>query len=375
MGTWRNYVTKQLSFTRYATPMEVELDPGQSRPISIHRRGTWRSFPNEGTWEWRDGAGLLFKDGGLYLLGGWNSDRGPMNEVWFTRDFEHWQLLMANASWQGRHGAGWVVHQNRLFVAGGDLIDDVWSSAGGVDWREIAPAPFGKRYTPMAVSDGNRLLFHGGLYWEPYDWCVFEPECSVVGLDDVRTSRTRLAQQAPWSGRGLIHGGAFFRGHIYVIGGGLKLDLPGATLTETVAEYSDVWSSADGIDWRLESEQVAVEPRTHYALTATPHGCYAANGSVGLQISTSSKVFFAPDCVHFWPCWIPAWAPAREFAGLFQRVDRDRRRASQYGRYGDLAILSRGGRVNRMPLHYAPFVFARASCTANGSPEDVKIDE
>lgn len=210
-----------------------------------------------------------------------------------------------NAPWPRRHGAAWVVHRNRLYVIGGDLIDDVWSSADGVNWRlERAIAPFGKRYTPMGVSDGERLLLYGGQYWEPYDWCVFQPECVAVGFNDLWVSQRgrnwhQLTISAPWSGRGLVHGGAYFNGRIYVIGGGLKAGLPGALLAETVAEFSDIWSSADGIIWQLETTELGFTPRTHFALIATSHGCYVANGSVGTQLELSSEVFFAADCVHF----------------------------------------------------------------------------
>jgi hypothetical protein len=320
-GTSRASATRLLTLDRYSEPIEVEFEPGRKRSISLHRRGTWRSFPNQGTWEWRDGAGLLVKDGGLYLLGGWNSDRGGLNDVWFTRDLEHWQLLLARAPWVGRHGSGWVVHHDRLYVIGGDLIDDVWSSADGVQWRqERAAAAFGKRYTPVAISDGTRLLLYGGQYWEPYDWCVFKPECSAVGLNDVWSSPDgstwQLVDRAPWSGRALVHGGAYFKGRIYVIGGGLKLGLPGASLTETIAEFADVWSSPDGVQWRLESNQFEFAPRTHFALTATPHGCYVANGSVGTQPNVSREIFFAPDCVHFSAVPVPADMGPRHASSL-----------------------------------------------------------
>ncbi len=276
------------------------------RRVSVHRRGSWRSFENAGSWDWRDGAGLLAKDGGLYLLGGWNSETLTKNDVWFTRDLQSWTRLTTAAPWAARHGAAWVVHQDRLHVIGGDLIDDAWSSADGIAWRrESAQAPFGKRYTPSAVSDGQRILLYGGQYWAPYDWCAFDPVCSAVGLNDVWVSPDGAAwsqiARAPWAGRGLVHGGAHFRGRTYVIGGGLKLGLPGATLTETVQEYSDIWSSADGITWRLEANTLGFPPRTHFAVLATDTSCWVANGSVGTQLNTSAEVFRADDCVNFKP--------------------------------------------------------------------------
>jgi hypothetical protein len=297
--------TRQITLSDFGVETSVELGAGTSRVVSIHRKGTWRQFPNGDSWDWRDGAGLLAKDGGLYLLGGWNSDTGAKNDVWFTRDLSNWTRLTAAAPWPARHGSAWLVHQDRLYVIGGDLIDDVWSSADGVNWRaEASRASFGKRYTPNAVSDGERIILYAGQYWEPYDWCAFDVVCVAVGLADVWSSGdgaswTRRVETAPWTGRGLIHGGARFKGRIYLIGGGLKMGLPGDSIPETIAEDSDIWSSADSITWTREATELGFPPRTHFAVLATESGCWIANGSVGTQSNTSSDVYFAPDCVHF----------------------------------------------------------------------------
>ncbi|MBS0366255.1 MAG: hypothetical protein JSR67_10585 [Proteobacteria bacterium] len=308
-GTSNSTTVHSVVFPAFDTPVTVEFEPGDSRAVSVHRRGTWRTLANQNTWHWRDSAGLLVKDGGLYLLGGWaDDDPGDtgFHDVWFTSDLQNWKLLTPAAPWEGRHGAAWLVHNNRLYVMGGDLIPDTWSSADGIDWRqENGAAPFGKRYTPVAISDGSQIILYEGQYWSPYDWCAFQPECAAVGLNDVwrspdAASWEQVTAHAPWSGRGLVHGGAYFRGRIYVIGGGLKLAVPGATISETVAQFSDIWSSGDGgATWRLEATHLGFPPRTHFALTAAPGGCYVANGSIDRQENTSSDAYFAPDCIHF----------------------------------------------------------------------------
>lgn len=283
----------------------MEVLPGVTRIVSAHRRGSWRSFPNTDSWGWRDGAGLLVKDGQLFLLGGYRAGEGSQNEIWSSNDVQHWTLLNGEAPWPGRHGAAWVVHAGRLFVISGDLNDDVWSSADGITWRKDAiGAPFGKRYTPNAISDGKQIILYAGQYWAPYDWCAFEVVCRAVGLSDVWSSAdgntwTQLTKSAPWAGRGLVHGAAYFQGRIYVIGGGLKMGLPGYTVAETVAEFSDIWSSADGVSWRLEANTLGFLPRTHFSLVSTPNGCFVSDGSVGTQGNFSNDLFFAPDCVNF----------------------------------------------------------------------------
>lgn len=300
----------------------------ERRVVSVHREGTWRAFPNEDSWTWRDGAGLLAKDGGLYLLGGWNSELGINSEVWFTTDVEHWDLLAPHAPWPPRHGGGWVVHGNRLYVIGGDLIDDAWSSVDGIQWRkERGQAPFGRRYTPSVASNGARIVLYGGQDWVPDPTCATGALCGAIGFNDVwatvprdrgrqATLWTRLVEGAPWSPRGLVHGGAYFKGRFYVVGGGLKALLPGQPLAETVAESNDVWSSANAEHWVLETTDAGFAARTHFALLATPHGCYVANGSVGTQLNTSPDMFFAPDCVHFAPTVDPSPMARRHASSL-----------------------------------------------------------
>lgn len=300
-----NYGTpqEQRAFTvrvdAFEQAADVQLIPGWSRKLSVHRRGTWRSFANLDSWDWRDGTGLLAKDGGLYLLGGWNSSTGGKNDVWFTADLYGWKRLLEHAPWPGRHGAAWVVHQDRLHVIGGDFLTDSWSSADGVNWTlSAAAAPFGTRYTPNAVSTGSQIILYAG-------------QGGTEGLNDVWASPDggawrELVTHAPYEGRGLIHGGVWFKGRIYLIGGGVKSVPPGKTAAETTHEYADIWSSADGVAWTREALTLGFTPRTHFAVLATQDGCYVANGSVGTQPNFTNEVFFAPDCVHFQPLADPS---------------------------------------------------------------------
>ena len=303
-GDERGNRTIEIPFAAFGDETAVVIEAGHSRIVSVHQRGTWRSFPNTDSWPWRDGAGLLVKDGTLFLLGGWSSD-AYLSDVWSSRNVRDWSLLTSGRPWGPRHGAGWVVHRDRMYVISGDLAEDVWSSADGIEWTlETQKGPFGKRYAPNAVSDGNRIYLYAGQYWGPYDWCADEPECFAIGLNDVWATDDgqnwgALTYRSPWAGRGLVHGGAYFNGRIYVVGGGLKLALPGMALADTVAEFTDIWSSADGFNWRKEADTLGFTPRTHFSLLATPRGCYVSDGSVTHQPNLSNDVYFAPDCIHF----------------------------------------------------------------------------
>jgi hypothetical protein len=300
----------------------LATDDGLRRVVSVHRKGSWVKHANEDSWDWRDGAGLLVKDGLLYLLGGYRANEGSQNEVWASSDARNWTRLVEIAPWTGRHGAGWVVHGDRLWVIGGDLETDVWSSQDGLSWEQMTGnAPFAARYTPNAVSDGKRMILYAGQTWSPVNACGTASGCEAVGFNDVWASSDgkrwqRLIASAPWEGRGLIHGGVWFNGRIYLVGGGLKDVAPGATVSETAREFSDIWSSADGVQWRREATELGFAPRTHFSIVATPHGCFVSDGSVGTQAGFSSEVHFAPDCVRFEPIPDPSPMERRHASSL-----------------------------------------------------------
>lgn len=298
----------------------VEIDGLGPRRVGLFRSGQWRMFANTDSWEERDGAGLLLLNGELYLLGGWLA--GPVtNEVWKTSDLSNWQFL-GHAPWAPRHGAAWLVHDQRLWVIGGDLIDDVWSSPDGVSWTmESSAAPFGKRYTPNAASVGGEIVVYAGQDWLPVEWCYERPDCTARGLRSVWKSRdgrtwSQATPEAPWAGRGLIHGQAMHNGEIMLIGGGLKVTPPNERYAETSAEFSDIWSSADGVNWRLRMSRFSFAPRTHFSVTSTPIGCFVSDGSIGTQNNLSSDLFHAPDCVDFAPVPDPPPMQARHASSM-----------------------------------------------------------
>lgn len=298
----------------------VNIDGLGTRQVQLVRQGQWREVPHLGQWAPRDGAGLLALDGAMYLLGGWLE--GPVtNEVWKTVDLVNWQFL-GYAPWPARHGAAWLVHNKRLWVIGGDLYEDVWSSADGVIWtQETAQAPFGQRYTPNAVSINGEIVVYGGQDWTPVPWCHERPDCQARGVpgvwksSDGKTWREALTS-TPWAPRALMHGSAVFQGEIFVVGGGLKVAPPNERYTETSAEFNDIWSSNDGMRWTLRSSSLGFTPRTHASLLSTDLGCYVSDGSVGWQNNLSNDFFYAADCVSFAPVAVPPELPKRHASSL-----------------------------------------------------------
>ena len=177
----------------------------------------------------RDGAGAYYLNNDLYLVGGWNPNdkinfpKITSNDVWKSADYGiSWTQIKANSfvsdnhsikDWKGRHSAGYVVHNNEMFLIGGDAnqgyhIDDIWKSKDGASWEMVNSRP-------------------------------------------------------PWAPR-TLHLTFSYKEFIYVIGGQtMPKFVKDVNLDEIY--YRDVWRSTDGKDWeKIEVTTDFFSPRGGY---------------------------------------------------------------------------------------------------------------
>lgn len=151
-------------------------------------------------------------------MGGWHGGRlehrSASNEVWSSSDGAEWKQQTASAGWSPRMAAGVVAFKDKMWLMGGnekyyygtdaDLRNDVWSSADGIAW-------------------------------------------------------TQATDKAPWSPRAYI-APVVLNDRIYVFGGG--------NYDPKFHGKNDVWSSADGKNWTLETEAAPWSPRIWFAANA-----------------------------------------------------------------------------------------------------------
>jgi hypothetical protein len=128
----------------------------------------WTQITDEAAFAPRDGAGALSFQKQMWLLGGWNpSDKKFFphvcnSEVWSTPDGKTW-ALQTHADWEGRHTAGYAVHDDKMWIVGGDPIqghyqNDVWHSSDGTHWQQAtASVPWGPRALHYTVAFENKL--------------------------------------------------------------------------------------------------------------------------------------------------------------------------------------------------------------------------
>jgi hypothetical protein len=179
---------------------------------AFHHQGNW--YSNDGlTWAKTElpVAGLnsgvqkyvQFNDA-IYALGTMEGNHTEMrvgSRIARTRDFRHWQVVAETSELPSRIFYGAVVFKNLIWLMGGfdgkNYYNDVWNSPDGVHWTRVA----------------------GTVGWSPRN----------VGAVVV------------------------FKDRIWMIGGGVIDGTP----SNNANSGGEVWSSSDGINWRLETDKMA----------------------------------------------------------------------------------------------------------------------
>lgn len=219
----------------------------------------------------RDGAGMVELNGATYMLGGWRNTYEAQftpdfpetglwgccttSEVWRTTDGVSWEML-GNAPWEGRHMAGWVAFNGKLWVIGGDTnhahyMHDVWNSPDGTHWTQVTNSlPWGDRVLHYTVAYNGFLYVMGG---QQLPEAIHPPPVPYPTAPVYYSDVWRSADGVNWeqigsmpAATGMICGSVVFNNAIWVIGGGQYGD---DTLGTAGIATNAVWSTTDGINW------------------------------------------------------------------------------------------------------------------------------
>jgi hypothetical protein len=312
--------------------------------VQLHRqnkmvddvRYTWHCVTQQAPFAPRDGAGALVYDGRMWLLGGWNPGdkthfpRICNNEVWSSENGCDWTLVKPNsfldasfdgrADWEGRHTAGYAVHDNRMWIVGGDVNQghyhaDVWHSQDGAQWTQAnpdAPVPWGPRALHYTVAFDDKMWVMGGQT-VPQLAAEDEHRYSDIWHSSDGANWQQVTRREPaWAPRGMIGGSAVFQDRIWILGGGLydTPAHPGRVF------YSDVWSSGDGAEWTLHTPAAPWVARQYHEVAVFDDRLWVLEGWNG---ANRSDVWHSQDGAHWSPLETP-WAP-RHAASVFVHDD------------------------------------------------------
>jgi hypothetical protein len=232
----------------------------------------WVKVTEKAEWQARDSSGeMVFRDQ-LWLLGGWfDSFAAPPRDVWSSADGKDWKKVASEAPWKYSDLPMTATFKDRMWIMGGwyngrleghGATNEVWSSVDGVQWDPATPAAdWSPRIASAIVEFKDRLWILGGT--ENY---YFGDQSSlkndVWSSADGKSWKLETAN-APWSPRA-YHQAVVLNGKIWVMAGG-----------NYVPEYqakNDVWCSEDGVHWEQVTEHApwssrlwfsAVEYREH----------------------------------------------------------------------------------------------------------------
>jgi hypothetical protein len=246
----------------------------------------WTNVTRQAQFAPRDGAGALtFKDR-MWLIGGWNPrdktffPRICNNEVWSSQDGALWTLVKPNtfkdknfdptSDWEGRHCAGYVVYKDKMWIVGGDgnqghHMYDVWNSADGKSWTYVnkgKPVPWRPRALHYTLVYQDKIWIMGGQTNPPFVKVEEKFYRDIWNTDDGVRWKEVVPQEPYWSTRGMIAGSVVFKNRMWILGGG-TYDTP---KQPDRTFYNDVWSSADGVHWKLHVESAPWDPRQFHSV-------------------------------------------------------------------------------------------------------------
>lgn len=229
------------------------------------RTADWVQVTNKAPWQPRDSSGELVFQDRLWILGGWfDSYSAPPRDVWSSPDGQTWTLAVQEAPWKYSDLPMTLTFKDRMWMMGGwyngrltghGASSEVWSSADGVNWEQATrQAGWSPRIAAGAVVFQDRMWVLGGT--ENY---YFGDETSLK--NDVWSSADGRewkleTEHAPWSPRA-YHAAVVHAGKLWVLGGG-----------NYVPQYqalNDVWCSADGVHWEQVTAGAAWSPRIWFS--------------------------------------------------------------------------------------------------------------
>ncbi|WP_373649102.1 galactose oxidase [Schlesneria sp. DSM 10557] len=224
----------------------------------------WVKVTPHAEWNARDSSGeLVFKDQ-LWLFGGWfNSFQSPPRDTWSSSDGKTWKLVQQEAPWKYSDLPMTLTFADRMWFMGGwtngrlgghGATNEVWSTNDGTNWELTSKAGWTPRIASAAVTFKGRMWILGGT--ENY---YFGDDSSLK--NDVWSSAdgkewTLETEHAGWSPRS-YHQAAVLNDKIYVFGGG--------NYVPSYHALNDVWSSRDGKTWERETEHAGWTPRLWFS--------------------------------------------------------------------------------------------------------------
>jgi hypothetical protein len=210
----------------------------------------------------------------LWVIGGFDG-WDYLNDVWSSSDGKIWTRESAAAAFPARSAHACVVYDGKIWMTGGysdsaGLFDDVWNSSDGRNWVRVSSsaAYYARSAHSMAVF-ANKLWIIGGESLDSNDSPVLLDDCWSSSNGSSWQSHSSIVTFFPRK----LHTSGVVNNRLWIWGGfGEDADANKRTL-------NDVWSTADGEFWRLETSSAAFPARCAAASTAFNNRIWLIGGA------------------------------------------------------------------------------------------------
>lgn len=215
--------------------------------IGQNKNINWVQETGTANWKPRDSQGEFVFKNQLWILGGWDTPKTPnFLDVWKSLDGIKWINTINTAPWDQSDLPVSLVFKNKMWIMGGRKVpgtecsNKVWASDDGEKWELVTDnAGWSPRLSPAFTVFNNRMWVMGGTsdFYKNNDTTLFN---DVWSSADGKEWKLEL-KNAPWSKR--AHAQAVvFDNKIWLMGGGQRFPKPAAK--------NDVWCSEDGVNWK-----------------------------------------------------------------------------------------------------------------------------
>ncbi len=230
-----------------------------------------------------------------------------------------WVQVTERAAWQPRDSSGELVLNGQLWILGGWFDSfaapprDVWSSTDGSSWQKVTEqAPWRYSDLPMTLAFADRMWIMGG--WTNGRLAGHGATSEVWSSSNGKDWKLETIQ-AGWSPR-IAAGIVVFKGRMWILGG-----TENYYFGNNDSLRNDVWSSEDGVHWRQEVAEAPWSPRAyHQAVVLGDRMWVMGGGNYVPEYHAKNDVWSSTDGVHWEQATESAnWSPRLWFSAVTYR--------------------------------------------------------
>jgi len=209
-----------------------------------------------------------------------------------------WVQETPNAAWQARDSQGELVYKNQLWIFGGWFNSqeapprDVWSSSDGKSWiMQTNSAPWIHSDLSMSITFKNKMYMMGGWY---NGRLKGHSASNKVWTSKNGTNWKLETNQAAWSPR-IASALVEFKGKLWLMGG-----TENYYFGDQASLKNDVWYSSNGRDWKLATADAGWSPRAYHQAAVLNGKIYVfGGGNYVPEYHAKNDVWSSEDGIHW----------------------------------------------------------------------------